>query len=190
MTVLDDDKAVTLLRAWKSGNLAARDQLFDRLYVELRKISASLLRGEGRISLTTGDIVNEAVVRIINAEHIEFNDKAHFLALSARTMRRVLIDHARKHASEKRQHHKVTLVTHLMGGQSHVDIHELEQALMRLKAMSPERARIVEMRYYGGLTLEDIAEVMGCSASTVKRDWRVSRAWLLEVLEEQKVSGR
>lgn len=186
MSETDQDNSLELLRAWQAGDIAARDKLFDRLYVELRKISATLLRGEGNISLTTGDLVNEAVMRVINSEPIEFNDKAHFLALSARTMRRVLIDHARKHASDKRHHQKVTLVTHLMGGQETIDIYQLENALLRLKAMNEDRAKIVEMRYYGGLSLEDIAEVMGCSASTVKRDWRVSRAWLLEAIEEQK----
>lgn len=186
MTKLDDQAAKILLRSWQAGDLSARDQLFERLYVELRKISATLLRGEGDISLTTGDLVNEAVMRVIKSESIEFNDKAHFLALSARTMRRVLIDHARKHASDKRQHQKVTLVTHLMGGQDVVDIHQLENALLRLKAMNEDRAKIVEMRYYGGLSLEEIAAVLGCSASTIKRDWRVSRAWLLEAMEEQR----
>ena len=189
MSKLDDKDAKTLLDAWQMGDVAARDQLFDRLYIELRKISATLLRGEGDISLTTGDLVNEAAMRVINAQKIELNDKSHFLALSARTMRRVLIDHARKHAADKRKHQKVTLVTHLMGVQDSVDIHQLENALLRLKAMNADRAKIVEMRYYGGLSLEEIAHVMGCSASTVKRDWRVSRAWLLETLEELKLES-
>ena len=100
-------------------------------------------------------------------------------------MRRVLIDHARKHASDKRQHQKVTLVTQLIGGQETVDIHQLENALLRLKVIDEDRAKIVEMRYYGGLSLDEIAEVLGCSASTVKRDWRISRVWLLEAMEEQ-----
>lgn len=186
MGELNDKDAKLLLDAWRAGDVAARDQLFDRLYVQLRKISANLLRGEGPISLTTGDLVSEAVMRVVSSETIEFNDKAHFLALSARTMRRVLIDHFRKHASDKREHQKVTLVTHLMGGQESIDIRELENALMRLKAINGGRVRIVEMRYFGGMSFEEIAEVLGCSASTVKRDWRVSRAWLLETLEEQK----
>ena len=189
MSGLDDETATALLHAWQAGDTNSRDELFNRLYVELRKISATLLRGEGDISLTTGDLVNEAVMRVINAEPIEFNDKAHFLALSARTMRRVLIDHARKHASDKRQHQKVTLITHLIEAPESVDIHQLEYALIRLKSMSETRARIVEMRYYGGLSLEEIAEVIGCSASTVKRDWRVSRAWLLDAIADQKGGG-
>ncbi len=187
MTTLDDKNAKQLLDAWQAGDTHARDQLFDLLYVQLRKISATLLRGEGDISLTTGDLVNEAVMRVIKTEALELNDKAHFLALSARTMRRVLIDHARKHASDKRQHQKVTLVTRHMDMQDSVDIHLLENALLRLKVMNPDRAKIVEMRYYGGLSLEEIAQVMNCSASTVKRDWRVSRAWLLETLEELRL---
>ncbi len=189
MSTLDDKDVKTLLDAWHAGDTSARDQLFDRLYVELRKISATLLRGEGNISLTTGDLVNEAAMRVIKSERLELNDKAHFMALSARTMRRVLIDHARKHASDKRQHQKVTLVTRHMDAQDNVDIHHLENALLRLKAMNPERAKIVEMRYYGGLSLEEIAQVMDCSASTVKRDWRVSKAWLLETLEELRLEG-
>jgi len=189
MAVLNDQSAKSLLDAWQQGDTAARDQIIEKLYVELRKISATLLRGEGDISLTTGDLVNEAVMRVIIAENIAFNDKAHFLALSARTMRRVLIDHARKRNSDKRHHQKVTLVTHLMGGRESVDIHRLENALVRLKVMNEDRAKIVEMRYYGGLSLEEIAAVMGCSASTVKREWRVSRVWLLEALEEQEALG-
>jgi len=185
MAVINDQSAKSLLDAWQQGDTAARDQIIEKLYVELRKISATLLRGEGDISLTTGDLVNEAVMRVIIAEKIEFNDKAHFLALSARTMRRVLIDHARKRNSDKRHHQKVTLVTHLMGGRESVDIHRLENALLRLKVLDEDRAKIVEMRYYGGLTLDEIAAVIGCSASTVKREWRVSRVWLLEALGEE-----
>ena len=186
MGELTEIKAKELLKAWRAGDVTARDQLFEQLYVHLRRISATLLRGEGDISLTTGDLVNEAVMRVIKSDVLEINDKAHFLALSARTMRRVLIDHARKHVSNKRRHQKVTLATHLMGGQEGIDIQELEKALIRLKAMNEDRANIVEMRYYGGMSIEEVAEVMGCSTSTVKRGWRVSRAWLLAAIEEQR----
>lgn len=186
MGELNEGDAMNLLAAWRAGDISARDELFERLYVPLRKISASLLYGEGNISLTTGDLVNEAVMRVINSEAIAFNDKAHFLALSARTMRRVLIDHARKQASNKRHHQKVSLVTHLMGTHDSIDIRELEHALLRLKSLNPDRAKIVEMRYYGGMSHEEIAHVMECSPSTIKRDWRVARVWLLEALEEQK----
>jgi len=179
--------AKALLDAWKSGDISARDQLIDRLYGELRQISGSLLNREGGISLTTGDLVNEAVIRLIGLKHIDWQDKAHFLAMSARTMRRVLIDHARKKEANRRKHQKVTLVTHLMGGgQESIDINNLEAALTRLQVIDEDRAKIVEMRYYGGLSLEEIAAVMDVSVSTVQRSWRISRAWLLKALEDER----
>ncbi len=190
MTELDDISAELLLQEWREGNVSARDQLFELLYVQLRKISANLLRGEGDISLTTGDLVNEAVMRVVSATTIDISDKAHFLALSARTMRRVLIDHARKTNANKRHHQKVTMQTHLVGAQGNVDIHHLESALLRLKVMNTSWRDIVEMRYYGGMSMEEIACVLGCSVSTVKRDWRVARAWLLDALEEQKITAQ
>ncbi len=176
--------AKSLLDAWREGDVTARDQLFDHLYIELRKISASLLRREGGASLTTGDLVNEAVMRLIQLERINWQDKAHFLALSARMMRRILIDHSRKKNTDKRRHQKVTLVTNIPGcAPETYDIHQLEDALTRLQEIDKNRARIVEMRYFGGLSLKEVAEVMGTSTSSVKRSWRVSRAWLLNALE-------
>lgn len=184
---LDDGSVKVLLNKWRSGDDASRDELFSRLYSELCRISASLLNREGGASLTTGDLVNEAALRLIDLERIEWEDKAHFLALSALTMRRVLIDHARKKKSDKRAHQKVTLVTHLEGGVSdNIDIHLLESVLVRLHAIDEVRAKIVEMRYYGGLTLDEIAGVTGMSVSNVKRNWRASRSWLLNALEEER----
>lgn len=188
---LDDDSTKALLDKWRGGDETSRDELFSRLYAELCRISASLLNREGAASLTTGDLVNEAALRLIDLERIEWEDKAHFLALSALTMRRVLIDHARKKKSDKRAHQKVTLVTHLEGGApDNVDIHLLESVLVRLHAIDEVRAKIVEMRYYGGLTLDEIAEVTGMSASNVKRNWRASRSWLLNALEEERARLR
>jgi RNA polymerase sigma factor (TIGR02999 family) len=184
MTTNNDITAKSLLDAWREGDIAARDQLFDRLYTELRKISTSLLRREGGISLTTGDLVNEAVMRLIKLEKINWQDKAHFLALSARMMRRILIDHSRKKNTDKRHHQKVTLVTNIPGQANEVyDMYQLEDALTRLQDIDENRAKIVEMRYFGGLSLEEVAEVMGISTSSVKRSWRASRAWLLNALE-------
>lgn len=187
MTETNQSDVKTLLDAWKAGDVTARDTLIDLLYLELRKISGALLKGEGGISLTTGDLVSEAVIRLIGLKHMDWQDKAHFMAMSARTMRRVLIDHARKKGTDRRKHQKVTLVTHLMGGgRDSIDINTLETALTRLQVIDKDRAKIVEMRYYGGLSLEEIAEVMGVSTSTVQRSWRVSRAWLLKALEDER----
>lgn len=181
----------SLLQDWRAGDVSARDQLFQLLYSELRQVSAALLRFERNNSLSTGDLVNEAALRLIRLDKIEWADKSHFLALSARAMRRVLIDHARKKNSEKRQHHKVTLVTRFEGGQQRLDIDVLEKSLIRLSAIDAEKADIVELRYFGGLSLQDIAEVVGTSESTVKRQWRLARAWLLDAIaEDNRVASR
>ena len=183
-----EDDITLLLKAWRGGSSAARDKLFEKLYNELRLVSAALLRNEGRVSLSTGDLVNDAAVRLIGLENIDWQNKAHFMALASRMMRRVLVDHARKKDANKRQHHKVTLVTNLNGNQTEsINIQKLEHALVRLQAIDPVRAEIVEMRYYGGLSLEEIGVVVGMSASTIKRNWRASRAWLLGALEDAEV---
>jgi len=180
-----EDDITLLLKAWRDGSSAARDKLFKKLYSELRLVSTALLRKEGRISLSTGDLVNDAAVRLIGLENIDWQNKAHFMALASRMMRRVLVDHARKKDANKRRHQKVTLVTRLVGNQTEsINIQKLEHALVRLQAIDPIRAEIVEMRYYGGLSLEEIGAVVGMSASTIKRNWRASRAWLLGALED------
>lgn len=181
----DSVDAKQLLQAWRNGDIQARDALFKLLYNELRQVSAALLRAERNNSLSTGDLVNEAVLRLIKLEQIEWTDKSHFLALSARAMRRILIDHARKKNSDKRHHHKVTLVTHVEGVSQRFDMDLLEKSLIRLGVIDPEKAEIVELRYFGGMSLQEIAEVVGASESTVKRQWRVARAWLLDAMTEE-----
>lgn len=177
--------AKQMLEGWRAGDLAARDRLFDLLYDELRQISAALLRTENRTSLSTGDLVNEAVLRLIRLDRIEWTDKAHFLALSARAMRRTLIDHARRKSSDKRAHQKVTLVTKLGDGRKdRIEYDRLEKALIRLAVIDADKAEIVELRYFGGLTMEEIAEVKGQSEATMKRQWRAARAWLRDALGE------
>ena len=99
-------------------------------------------------------------------------------------MRRILVDHARKKSADKRHHHKVTLTTRVAGGPERLDLDHLDKALIRLAAIDPERAQIVELRYFGNMTLEEIAEVTGTSDSTVKRNWRTARAWLLDAMRQ------
>lgn len=184
MNTTNESDAKALLKAWQAGDMAARDQLFDLLYTELRQISAALIRNENNNSLSTGDLVNEAVLRLIQINQIDWADKTHFLALSARAMRRVLIDHARKKNSDKRYHQKVTLVTRVEGGISRIDASVLESALIRLAVIDTEKANIVELRYFGGMSLADISTITGTSESTVKRQWRTARAWLLDAIKE------
>lgn len=185
MATADHAETKALLQAWRDGDIAARDRLFELLYSELRQVSAALLRSESNSSLSTNDLVHEAVFRLIHLDKIEWTDKAHFLALAARAMRRSLIDHARKKKSGKRHHKKVTLVTRIADGGVHkVELDVLEKALIRLNVIDADKAEIVELRYFGGLSLEDISEVTGASISTIKRQWRVARAWLLDCLQD------
>ncbi len=171
-----------LLRDWRGGDIEARDELFERLYSELRQVSAALLRAESNSSLSTGDLVNEAAMRLMQIDQIDWADRAHFLALSARAMRRILIDYARKKKSDKRSHKKVTLLTRFEGAPQRLDLDALDKALIRLKAIDEDKSTIVELRYFGGLSLAEIAEVLGTSESTVKRQWRVTRTWLTDAL--------
>ncbi len=173
-----------LLTAWQAGDAGAGDRLFKLLYSELRQISAAVLRGESNASLSTGDLVNEAVLRLIQLDRIEWTDKAHFLALSARAMRQVLIDNARKKQSDKRAHKRVTLITNVVNSlPQRIDFDALEKALVRLSIIDKKKADIVEMRYFGGLPIEDISKVTGDSESTVKRQWRAARAWLIDAMQ-------
>lgn len=172
-----------LLKDWRSGDIDARDKLFERLYSELRQVSAALLRAESNNSLSTGDLVNEAAIRLMQIDRIDWSDRAHFLALSARAMRRILIDHARKKNSDKRSHKKVTLLTRFEGAPQRMDLDVLDKALIRLKAIDEDKATIVELRFFGGLSLAEIAEVLGTSESTVKRQWRVTRAWMTDMMK-------
>ena len=176
-----------LLHSWQEGDASSRDDLFAKVYAELETISAALLSKERHASLSTCDLVNEAAMRLIDLEGIDWESRAHFLAFTARIMRRVLVDHARARNRNKRQHFKVTLLTQVAGaGQEALDFDMVEKALIRLSAIDPERGSIVELRYYGGLSFEETAEALGFSVSTAKRRWRSARAWLLKAIGDQR----
>ena len=178
-------EVAALLRAWRGGNARARDALFAQLYDELTLLSAAMLRSERHSSLATGDLVHDAAARLIGLERIDWQSKAHFMALAATMMRRVLIDDARRKGAGKRAHQRVTLITQVHGERSEaLDLRRLEAALIRLAAIDPLRVQIVEMRYFVGMSLEDIAVVTGMSPSSIKRNWRASRAWLMQAMED------
>jgi len=177
----ETDGTNLLLYQWRNGSSEARDRLIERLHPELVQIAAARLRRERESSLSTGDLINQVVLRIIRSEGLAFTDRAHFLALSSRLMRNILIDHARAKASSKRDHVKIELCTAIDGGRR-VDLIALETALIRLKELDAELMELVEMRYFGGMTIGDIAIVMGVSEPTVRRRWQVARAWLADAL--------
>ena len=167
-----------LASRWQEGDRKAGDALFATLDVELRQIAAAKLRAERHTSLSTGDLINEAVLRLSRLTIMEFHGRAHILALASRLMRRVLIDAARQRAAAKRGDTPVTLCTDIADWETPIDLLELELVLKELAEMDPERSQIVEMRFFGGMTSADIAEVLGISEPTVKRRWAATRAWL------------
>ena len=172
-----------LIGDWGSGDMAARDRLIARLHPELAQIAAARLRREAGSSLSTHDLIGEAVERLLRLENVALSDRAHFFALSSRLMRNILVDHARQRAAGKRQHHRIELSTRIEG-EGQVDLYDLDSALIRLGAIDAALMEIVEMRYFGGMTLEDIAAVSGWSEATVKRRWQVARAWLADALTQ------
>ncbi|MBB5985749.1 ECF-type sigma factor [Sphingobium lignivorans] len=177
-----------LVERWRSGDRVARDELIGRMLPELRQIAAARLRNELNSSLSTDDLINDAVVRFMRLSAIDLADRAHFIALASRIMRNVLTDHARAKAADKRQHHKIELNTRVDGGQR-IDLESLNFALIRLGAIDPALMELVEMRYFGAMSIEDVAIATDQSPATVKRRWRTARAWLADAMAETIDNG-
>ncbi|WP_293349877.1 ECF-type sigma factor [Phenylobacterium sp.] len=173
-----------LLAAWRRGDRSARDRLFDILYGALTQSAAAMLRGERNVSLSVGDLVHETILKLIVLEQIDWQDRAHFMALTSVMMRRALVEHVRAKSRNKRQHQKVELRTNIPDV-GNADLEEVNEALERLAKIDRERADIVEMRYFGGMEIADIAVVLELSESTVKRRWQAARLWLYEALQPQ-----
>ena len=171
-----------LLQSWRAGDKDSRDRLVTLFYPWLSRAASAMLRGERNVSLSTGDLVQESFLRLIRLERIDWQDRAHFMALASKLMRNVLIDHLRAKNADKRAHHKVTLNTKAEGA-APIEFQALDHALLRLGAIDPEKAEIVEMRYFGGMSVADVATVTGLSEATVQRRWTAARAWLVDALE-------
>jgi RNA polymerase sigma factor (TIGR02999 family) len=173
-----------LLQEWRRGDPAALDRLTPIVYHELRALARRHLRGERhRITLQPTALVHEAYLRLVGGGRVPWEDRAHFFGVASRLMRQVLVDHARARQAKKRGG-EATLVD-LTGADPAapprgVDVLALHAALDRLAALDATSERIVEMRYFGGLTVEETAEVLEISPATVKRDWHAARAWLLQ----------
>jgi RNA polymerase sigma factor (TIGR02999 family) len=169
---------------WRHGDAAARDQLFAVVHPQLRQIAARFLNHE-RIdhTLEPNALVNELCLRLMGGGTITYQDRAHFFAIAAQTMRRILIDHARARVADKRggvqQRVTMTAVEGFNPVAYSEDVLALDQALTRLESADPRAARVVELRFFGGLSEDEVAEALGVSVITVKRDWKVARAWLL-----------
>jgi RNA polymerase sigma factor (TIGR02999 family) len=179
-----DDTVTRLLQEWQTGSDEALDQLLPVVYGELRRLARRALRGErAGHTLQTTALVHEAYLRLVGAE-VPWRDRVHFLAVAARCMRRVLVDHARARATDKRGGDllRVTLTEGISQEPATLDLVALDRALGKLEGRDPRKARTVEMHYFAGLTLEEIASLHGVAAATVKKDLRFARAFLREAL--------
>jgi RNA polymerase sigma factor (TIGR02999 family) len=173
-----------LLRAWKAGDAVALGRLLPLVYDELHRLAKSRLRGHGDDTLQPTVLVNEAFLRLVG-EPLDWQNRAHFFGVAAKAMRNVAVDHWRAQAALKRGGGGVRV--DLTGAVAavdpkSVDVLALDAALSRLERMSPQQARVVELRFFGGLALEEIAVALDCSRSTVGRDWRAAKAWLFREL--------
>ena len=171
-----------LLKAWSAGDQAAQDELIEATIDELRRRAQGYLRRERQgHTLQPTALVNEVYLRLVDQSAANFNDRTHFFAVAAQLMRRILVDHARTHRAEKRggQVQRVELDEARDHGEERgIDLIALDDALQDLAKLDPRQSRIVVLRYFAGLTVEECSEVMGIGHATVSRDWRNARAWL------------
>jgi RNA polymerase sigma-70 factor (ECF subfamily) len=184
-----------LLHEWRGGNAEALQRLIPLVYGELHALASRYLSHERRDhTLQTTALVNEAYLKLAGQRQVDWQNRAHFFGIAAQLMRRILVDHARRDRRKKRG-----------GGAPHVplgdldppaaappvdaaDAYAVDRALSRLEAIDPQQGRVVELRYFGGMTVDEAAEVLGVSPATVKRDWSVARAWLYRELANESSS--
>jgi RNA polymerase sigma factor (TIGR02999 family) len=180
-----------LLRDWSRGDRAALSQLLPVVYAELRRVAARQLRSErADHTLQPTALVHEAYLRLVDQRHVDWQNRAHFFGVAAQVMRRILVDHARRHDAIKRGD-GVRCVpideAKDVAASNDVSILALDHALGRLQRVDADLARLVELRAFGGLTIEAAAHVLNVSPSTVKREWRVAKAWLhRELVAEER----
>jgi RNA polymerase sigma factor (TIGR02999 family) len=171
-----------ILRAWSDGDRGALDELIPIVYEELRRQAARYLRRERPDhTLQTTALIHEAYVRLVDQKEVRWQNRAHFFGVAAQMMRRILVDHARKDQALKRGGPAAELPleeTAAVSGVPDMNLVALDEALTRLAAMDERKGRVVELKYFGGLTAEEAAEVLGVSEATVRHDWGLAKAWL------------
>ena len=174
-----------LLTAWSGGDESALRELIPLVHAELRNLARRLMRGErGGHTLQTTALVNEAYVRLVDVTRVRWQDRAHFFAMSARLMRRILVDHARSRAYSKRggRARHIALDEALVGAEKSADLVALDDALAALAVLDERKSQVVELRFFGGLTVDETAEALHISPETVARDWRFAKTWLMREL--------
>lgn len=185
---LDSPPITDLLLDWRNGDANALGSVTEYIYADLRRRASAYLRGErpGHTLQTTG-LAHEAFIKLVGKHDIEWADRNHFFAIAAQSMRRILVDHARTRRREKRggEHEDLPLdeAYGVHAASTGIDLVELDNALAELSEFDPRQAQIVELKYFGGMTLDETAEILDVSRETVKRDWQIARAWLRQRLE-------
>jgi RNA polymerase sigma-70 factor, ECF subfamily len=181
-----------LLRAWSEGDRAALDKLTPIVYDELHRLAQRYMRGErpGH-SLQTTALVNEAYMRLVDYKGMQWQNRAHFFAVSAQLMRRILVEHARRHNLKRGGgvQHVSLEETAVVGGDQSADLVALNEAMDALARLDPRKVQVVEMRFFGGLSVEETAEVLKVSSVTVMRDWNTAKAWLYRELAGGPTDG-
>lgn len=186
----DPTTLTSLLWNARDGDSGAKEKLAELVYPELRRLAAYYMRSErSSQTLQATALVNEAFVRLFDGQPVSIKDRAHFVALVARQMRRILVDHGRSFRAQKAAGSHIRLAiddVRDLGESPDEDLLAVDEALERLSAVDDRAARVVELRFFGGLSEEETGEVLGISLSTVKRDWTFARAWLLKTLSSQQ----
>src|SRR5438477_10638901 len=182
------ENVTQLLMKWSEGDETALEQLMPLVYSELRRLARNYLRRERQDhTLQPTELVNEAYLKLIDQKNAKWQNRAQFYGVAAQLMRRILVDHARQHKAEKRGGSDQQRLSITSAGkfakQPEVDLLDLHEALKELTTMDPQQGRIVELKFFGGLSIEETAEVMVIGHATVERDWKMARAWLRRKLE-------
>jgi len=179
------DDVTALLTEWRRGDAAALERLVPLLYAELKKVAGAHLRHErAGHSLQATALVHEVYLRLVNVDRLTFESRAHFMAMAARLMRQILVDHARRKLRHKRGDGATMVSLDLVSpavntiGPTIIDVLALDEALAELASFDAQQCRIVEMRFFAGLTIDEVAHALGISTATVEREWAVAKAWL------------
>lgn len=177
------------MREWGNGDEAALNALIPLVYDELRRIARRCLRGERiNVSLQATALVNEAFLRLVDVQHVDWQNRLHFLAMSARLMRRVLVDLARARHADKRGGDAVRVTfdeATLGGAEPEADVIRLDDALEALAELDDRKSRVIELRFFGGLSIDETASALHVSSKTVQRDWEFARAWLQQEMTRE-----
>ena len=187
MSTYSGENVTELLVAWSQGDQAALDRLTPLVYNELHRLARCYMRRESPgHTLQTSALVNEAYLRLVDQRDVRWRNRSHFFGIAAQMMRRILVDHARSHGRAKRggDAHRLSLdATVIMSKERFVDLVAIDEALSKLAKLDLQKSRIVEMKFFGGLNTDEVAECMHVSSRTIEREWRKAKAWLKAALE-------